>query len=500
VAFRELLGSARAATFAAGALPIVSFPRPGLDWLAWVALVPGLLLIRAAQSGREAAIRGWCFGAGYWAAAGYWLLPDIGPGVALAAFVFGALWAGWGFAAWKVRSWAALVVVPSAWTAVEFVRSWHSLGGPWALLGASQWHHPAELGLAAIGGVWLVGFAVVEVNTALVLLLTQRSPMYVPAVVAGLLAGPITYALTAPPASGSTMRVALVQVGVIHDPAARLDAALRITAALPPGRLDLVVWGESSVGFDLDRSPGMIGRLESAASRLGADLLVNVDAQDALGRISKTSILIGPSGIAGRYTKTLLVPFGEYIPFRPELGWLTGISRAARQDRVPGTGVRVLQTGDLTFGPLVCFEATFPDLGRAEVLGGARMIVYQSAMSSFQGSWALQQQASLGAVRAAETGRPVVQAALSGVSAGFDSRGRLLAWLDSHRTGALSVTLTLPPSTEGTLYDRFGDYVPYLALAMIVGYSLSWYALSSWKRTLRTSRRDSVPLERRTGA
>ena len=77
---------------------------------------------------------------------------------------------------------------------------------------------------------------------------------------------------------------------------------------------------------------------------------------------------------------------------------------------------------------LICFESAFPDMSRVDARHGAQLIVYQTSDSTFQASWAPAQHASLGALRAAETGRPVVQAALTGVSAAFDAQGRLLAW------------------------------------------------------------------------
>ena len=58
--------------------------------------------------------------------------------------------------------------MPSAWLVTEWLRSWQGIGGPWAVLGASQWQHPAVLALAAVGGVWLVTFALVAANTGLV--------------------------------------------------------------------------------------------------------------------------------------------------------------------------------------------------------------------------------------------------------------------------------------------------------------------------------------------
>ena len=455
----------------AGALPVLAFPRPGLDWLAWVALMPGLLLARSAPTGREAASRGWWFGGGFIIAALHWLVPTIGPGLLPLAVVAGALWAPWGYAAWALmrpgRTPAAVVVVPSVWLAAEWARSWQALGGPWALYGTTQWRHPAVLGLASVGGVWLVTFALVAVNTALAIAVTARSA---PAVVLAVLvaaSGPLAYTSWTKPA-GRPLTVALVQPGVIDGPGPRFAAQERITAALP--RADLVVWGESSVGFDLRHRPDLVARL-TALARVHGPLLVNEDARDAAGRISKSAVLIGPDGEEARYVKNRLVPFGEYVPLRTALGWLTHISQAAEQDRVPGTGLVLMQANSgVRFGPLICFESTFPDLARNVVRRGAQLIVYESATSTFQGSWAPPQHASLGAVRAAETGRPVVQAALTGVSAAFDPRGRQMAWFDTPRRR--SVIVRLAPSGGRTPYDQFGDYVPWLAVAIALGSGL----------------------------
>jgi apolipoprotein N-acyltransferase len=469
-----------------GALPLLTFPRADLDWLAWVALVPGLLVVRSAASARAAAVLGWWFGAGYLLAALYWTVPNIGPGLLLVAVVFGTLWAGWGLAVWftlrdPVQPLYALLLVPSTWLAVEYGRSWHALGGPWALFGASQWRHPALLGLAPLGGVWLVTFALVAVNTAVaVALVAPRLRLRsLAAALAIALAGPVAYGLRADPRTERTLKVALVQPGVVHSPAARFAAGERITKGLPP--VDLIVWGESSVGFDLSRRPDLAARLEALAT--SADLLVNEDARDVAGRISKSTLLIGPEGIRGRYVKTRLVPFGEYIPFRPLLGWLSSISEAAGEDREPGTGVRVLSADGIALGPLICFESTFPDLGRAVARRGAQLIVYQSATSTFQGSWAPPQHAALAAVRSAESGRPSVQAALTGVSAAYDARGRRSAWFDTDRRGSVVVTVRVPPATDRTPYDRYGDVVAYFAL-IVCG-----IAAARWGRgRLRTAR------------
>src|SRR5262249_56911992 len=67
---------------------------------------------------------------------------------------------------------AALIVLPSCWIVIDWIRSWQGIGGPWAVFGASQWQHPVVLALAAVGGIWLVSFVLVAANTAIVIMLT----------------------------------------------------------------------------------------------------------------------------------------------------------------------------------------------------------------------------------------------------------------------------------------------------------------------------------------
>jgi apolipoprotein N-acyltransferase len=479
---------ARYAVLLAGALLALAFPAANLEILAWFGLVPGLFLIRAAPTRREAVVRSWWFGTGYLLATMYWLAPNLGPGLLLVCVVLGFLWTAAGLATWSLlrppvtirRALAALAVVPSCWLVGEWIRSWQGIGGPWAVLGASQWQHPAILALAAVGGIWLVSFALVMANTGLLIALVAKSAVVravgVAGVVVAILAGPLAFALTSPAPTARPLTIALVQPGPGYGPAPRLakNEALTVGQA---GRADLFVWGESSVGYDLASHGGLLAGVEQTARTAGAEILADQDAQTPSGAHSKQATLIGPTGVLGRYVKTRLVPFGEYIPFRQVLGWLDKISRAAAQNVVAGTGAHVLQATlpdgrTLTFGPLICFESAFPDMSRVDTDNGAQVIIYQTSDSTFQASWAPAQHAALAALRAAETGRPVVQAALTGDSAAFDARGRLLAWAGSSYRGVLIVHMDLPAVSAKTPYDELGDYVPWLAVAIAAAAAL----------------------------
>ncbi|WP_194292849.1 apolipoprotein N-acyltransferase [Streptomyces smaragdinus] len=482
----------------AGALPALAFPAPAWWWFAYVALVPWLLLLRSAPTPRRAALEGWLGGIGFMAAQHHWLAPSLHVFLVVIAALLGALWAPWGWLVHRLRDRApgyALVLVPAGWTVVELVRSWESLGGPWGLLGASQWQVPAQLRVASLGGVWLVGQLVVAANTALALLVS--APRARTAAVVALVAGSAFVTacslwLPRPEVTGA-LRIAVVQPGVIHGYEARFDRAEELTRQLPTGSLDLVVWGESSVGADLAGRPDFVRRLAALSRRTGAELLVNVDARrsDKPG-IYKSSILIGPDGrIRGRYDKMRLVPFGEYVPFRGVLGWATSVGRAAGEDRRRGTRPVVLTLADgVRAGPLVCFESAFPDMSRHLVREGADVLVVQSSTSTFQHSWAPGQHASLAALRAAETGRPVVHATLTGVSAVFGPGGKPAG--PRLGTDDAAATVYDVPLAEGTTaYVRLGDWALFAAPALL--------ALHAAGEVLRRTARGRAGRPPRTG-
>lgn len=469
--------------FGLGALLALAFPAPALWWLAWVGIVPLLLVVRAAPTPCEAGSRAWCGLAGYVLATQYWLLPSTGPLLVVLAAGLGAFWAPWGWATHRLlslvgdrgplttrRLLAAVVVLPSVWVLAEAARTWPSLGGPWALLGASQWNQPATCASASLGGVWLTSFLLVAANTAItgVLLLPRVRARAVALLVAGACVGvgPVWFVLGPKPAAGPTVPVALVQPGDIANSAARQNAGQTLTTALTGQRLGLVLWGESSVGVDLASHPNVLAELAELSRRVGADLLINVDAPAPTGGIYKSSVLVGASGTLGAYQKVRLVPFGEYVPLRPLLGWVTRYTKAAAEDRGRGSGPVVLHTGSLAVGPLISFEALFSDLPRRKVQLGAQLLAYQSSTSTFQGSWAQPQLASQAAVHAVEVGRPAVHTGLSGDSCAFDARGRQLVWLPSGYRG--STVAQVPLGSVTTVYQRLGDWVLALAFSITV--------------------------------
>ncbi|MFF3380371.1 apolipoprotein N-acyltransferase [Streptomyces sp. NPDC002680] len=467
----------------AGALPMFAFPAPALWWFAYVALVPWILLVRSAPTAKRAAYDGWFGGLGFMLAVHHWLLPSLHVFTLVIAALLGALWAPWGvlvrrFLAGRPpagRIAAALVVLPSGWLMVELVRSWQGLGGPWGMIGSSQWQVAPALRLASVGGVWLLSFLVVAVNVAVAVLVAVRESR-VPAVAALVATAALTSAAwvwSPRPEADGRVRIAVVQPGIVDGSASaekRFAREEALTRRLAGQDVDLIVWGESSVGYDLADRPDLAQRLASLSRTTGTDILVNVDARrsDRPG-IYKSSVLVGPDGPTGdRYDKMRLVPFGEYIPARSLLGWATSVGKAAGEDRRRGTEQVIMNVGDgLRIGPMVCFESAFPDMSRHLAQDGAQVLVAQSSTSSFQHTWAPEQHASIAALRAAETGRPMVHATLTGVSAVYGPSGeRVGSWLGTDASTA--AVYDVPLATGETPYVRFGAWPVYGAVLVLL--------------------------------
>src|SRR5690606_19440441 len=109
-----------AAALLAGAVPALTFPEPALWWLAYIALVPLVLLLRASGTARHALVYGWLGGTGFVLAVHHWLLPNVHVFIVLVGALLGLLWAPWGWLVWwllhgdpgRARALSAVVLLP----------------------------------------------------------------------------------------------------------------------------------------------------------------------------------------------------------------------------------------------------------------------------------------------------------------------------------------------------------------------------------------------------
>jgi apolipoprotein N-acyltransferase len=457
------------------------------------------------------AVLGLAFGVAYFGLVLSWILlfgELAWTGLVLVEAAFVAAFGALAPALWRdERPLGSALAIAAAWTVLEWVRGSWPLGGfTWGQLGSSQVANRALLPLASWGGVWALTFVAALVN-ALLLLAVDRvrrgsgplaraavplAPAARPLALAGvLLVAPAAIAL--PGAGGRPLEVATVQVDV--RPARRLDPlgedreVARMNAVVHRGLVedppDLAVWGESAL--DPGASDPTVWREVTAAIRgVGAPTIAGSIQRGPGGRLSNEALLFDARGrVVDRYAKVHLVPFGEYVPWRGVLGWISALQQIP-YDLTPGEGLRVLRGPGLPpIGVAICFENSFPALDRALVRSGAQVLVVITNNASYGFSPASRQHLLMSRLRAVETGRWVVHAAITGVSAFIDPGGRVVAEAGLFEPGVLRHAVRA--SGAITPYVRLGDWVPWGSLALAL-------ALLATPRRRRAERGEPGPL------
>src|SRR5262249_61410282 len=148
---------------------------------------------------------------------------------------------------------------------------------------------------------------------------------------------PVAFALTPPVQPAGRVTVALVQPGYSQHPPPLGTASQGLTAGLGSLHPDLIVWGESSIGYDLRFHHELLDRLRRLSATEGAPILVNQDSYTPAGK-SKVAVLIDAGGVVATYTKTPLGPFRGDHPVPPHTGSPSVVNAAAPSNTIPRGG------------------------------------------------------------------------------------------------------------------------------------------------------------------
>ena len=192
-----------------------------------------------------------------------------------------------------------------------------------------------------------------------------------------------------------------------------------------------------------------------------------VDADPDGRRAENLDVLFGPDGqIVGTYSKHHLVPFGEYVPFRGELeGWVPALRNVPR-DFVRGKTSGLFEIAGTRVATIICFESAFGPEVRSRVRDGASVIILSTNNRSYRRSANSAQHLALGQIRAAETGRPVIQAAISGITAVIDADGTVHD--QTHLFDRTVVETTVGATSAQTFYVQHGEWALETSIAAVV--------------------------------
>ncbi len=391
-----------------------------------------------------------------------------------------------------------------AWVLIEWSRTWLLGGFPWLPLAASQWERSSILQIAAYTGAYGVSFVLVAMNLGFAAYahrlfregesgLRRRSQEFFLAMFLLLVCLSVHVQETFNRLRFSVPlgRVAFVQPyipqDVKWDPAKGpgiLDVLQRTTLTAAASRPDLILWPEATTPWAVKGDADARAFVESLARRANAPLLLGsiaIENYHAPGEAWYNGVFV-VDPVAGLqtayYAKRHLVPFGEYVPLRPILGWLTkfvpiGDDFARGVDSSPL--VVSQRNGALIFGPLICYEDIYPRLARASVLAGSDVLVVQTNNAWFGEGGAAYQHAANSVLRAVETRRPVLRDGNGGWSGWIDEFGNVRAVLTNdagsvYFRGTKTVTVTRDARWVNRLsfYVEHGDWFVAVSAVLVL--------------------------------
>jgi apolipoprotein N-acyltransferase len=473
---------------AGAALPLAFAPF-GFWFVAPLAMTTLFLGWSAAP--RESARRAFLFGVAAFAAGTWWLYVSVrlvgGTPLLVALLLLAglvAIMAAWmalaGYLAARLRTGSSAfdlcLLAPAVWVLAEWLRGWVLTGFPWLSLGYGQVDGPLAA-WAPVGGVYGVTLVTAVLAGVLATLVTGGAR---DRVIAGVLAAAVavgTWLLAgrawSEPA-GEPLRVSLVQ-GAIPQLLKWRPGERRATMELyrgmtePLAGRDLVVWPEAAVPAPDDLVRDYLDELAALADALDTQLLVGILTHDE-ERDEYRNSLLALGRPAGVYHKRHLVPFGEFFPVPAFVRqWLRMMSLPYSDIARGAARQQPLAAGSVPIAPTICYE----DAYGAEQLGflpEALLLVNVSNDAWFGDTMAPHQHLQIARMRALETGRYLVRATNTGVSAIIDERGTVRATIPQFEPGVLSGPAQ--PFAGATPYVRAGNWPVLILSGLVIG--IAW--------------------------
>jgi apolipoprotein N-acyltransferase len=488
--------------FVLGAVTVVGYAPFYLFPLPVLTLAGLLYLWSEAPTPRAAAGTGFAFGLGLFLFGVSWIyvsLHDFGampaPVAAATTLLFCAFLALFPAAVGYLCARAPLtpaarwgLLAPAFWTLVEWTRSWIFTGFPWLGIGYSQVPASPLAGYAPPLGIHGVTLAVVASAGLIVVLaragsrdeggrrraegghkktkgpsslIPHPSSLVPAAILLALWAGGWglkQVAWTQP--VGAPLDVSLLQGNVPQDMkwrADRVEATLEIYFTLIRNSASpLIILPETALPLFLEQVPReYLDALAAHARANGGDILVGVPERQADGKYFNSLVSYGTAPTQA-YRKSHLVPFGEFIPLRPVLGWIVAALAIPLQDFSRGAeNQRPLAVAGQRVAVNICYEDAFGE-EIIRQLPEATLLVNVSNVAWFGRSLAPQQHLQISQARALETGRYLLRATNTGITGVIAPDGEVM--IAAPEFTMVSVTHPVRGYSGATPYVRWGNY------------------------------------------
>ena len=308
-------------------------------------------------------------------------------------------------------------------------------------------------------------------------------------------AGTVTVAAVQGDVPGTGLNVPAVHREVTANHVRLTEELAEDVAAGEIPRPDFVVWPENSTAVDPFTDPGVRAGIVAATDAIGVPVIIGGMSNDPLDetQVLNQGIVYHP-GVGGgdRYTKRHPVPYGEYIPFRgnPIMPSTYGRLTEVPRDMVRGTSLEPLRVDGVLVADAICFDVAYDDGIAGQVANGAELVTVQTSNAMFSRTSQLDQQFEISRLRALETGRWVVVAAINGISGVVRPDGTVVASVPARGQEVLVESVGL--GTTLTPAVRLGLWPGRAVLLFLVVHTL--VVLVAYRRRRRAEHEPDRPV------
>lgn len=368
-----------------------------------------------------------------------------------------------------------LLIFPSLWILLEWLRSTIATGFPWLLLGVSQTETPLA-GFAPLGGVYGVSWLVAFLGAVTVYALRQ--------VQAKIFAGPMlvlslslfvwgggyflrTIQWTQP--HPDRYLVSLVQGNLSpiekfsEQEESNLQRYYRLTQPLADSQI--IVWPENAITHARPDIDPVLNRLDEQARQRDQTWIMGLPSFID-PHYYNTLLAIGSNQQA--YHKVHLLPFGDYVPFEDLLRGLIQYFDLPLSSFRPGASDQPnLSLKTWLAAPAICYEIAYAETVRQKA-ALSHLLLTISEDGWFGDSWGPHQHLQIAQMRAIENQKPVIRSTTSGISAFINEKGKILKQAPQFQ--ALTLSRTMEARQGQTPWNHLGQW-PVLSFALIC---LAW--------------------------
>ena len=482
--------------FISSFLVFLSYPKSSISSLAFISLIPYIIVIFEIKNKKEALNYGFIYGFLTYILILYWIYPTLQAAnvniffsslaVILLASILSIEFIIITFVSYITKSCSTkllILVLPAIWVIVDFTKvtiTRYIAYFPWFMISYSQWNNLSILNLGGFFGSYFITFLIVLINTLLALILLDHTPkeklkkiiITTLIIISFVIIGKREYLFIEKSIEKSQekIRIALIQPSIdfykkwnieyVEEIKARIENLLKEVLVKKP---DLIIWPENALYGWIDEPEVFEWLCRNIKKTTTYHIVGSVSKYN---RKHVSAYLIDPEcKIIASYNKRILVPFGEYVPLRKILGKFISVITTLGEFESGSFKQEPFRFKNIYILPTICYETAFDYLLDIDSDKEISLIINITNDGWYLDTSAPYQHFAIAVVRAVETRTPFARAANNGISAVIYPNGKIKSILNLNDYNYVVEELPLLNYSKNSFTKNLIVYISFIIIS-----------------------------------